>query len=54
MDDVMVKYLKQMEFGELQIFGEMGVLPVFSGEMGGAEYITLKEAMVKEQLVLQK
>lgn len=50
MDDVMVEYIKQMEFGELQIFGEMGVLPVFSGEMGGIEYITLKEAMGKELL----
>jgi hypothetical protein len=50
MDDVMVEYLKQMEFGELQIFGEMAVLPVFNGEMGAVEYITLQEAMIKEQL----
>jgi hypothetical protein len=48
MDDVMIEYIKQLEFGELQLFGKMGVVPVFSDTVEGVKYITLKEAMGKE------
>ncbi len=45
MDEIMVDYLKSLEFGALQKFGEMTVFPVFSHTAGNIEYITLKEAM---------
>lgn len=41
----MINYLNSLKFGELQKFGEMGVLPVFSSAIENIEYITLKEAM---------
>ncbi len=50
MNDIMTEYFKGMEFGELQHFGEMAVLPVFTGNEGTVEYLTLKEAMNRELL----
>ena len=50
MDDLMVKYFNGMEFGKSQQFGVMGVLPVFNGNPGYEEYLTLKEAMVQDLL----
>ncbi len=38
-------YLLKLEFGEPQIFGNMGVIPLFSSVSGGPRYITMKEAM---------
>ncbi len=50
MNDIMTEYFKGMEFGELQQFGEMAVFPVFTGNEGTVEYLTLKEAMNRELL----
>ena len=43
-------YLEGMDFGELQQFDEMAVLPVFTNNEGVIEYITLKEA-IGEKLI---
>jgi hypothetical protein len=50
MDDVMVKYFSGIEFGELQQFGVMGVIPVYNKNPRKEEYLTLKEAMVQDLL----
>ena len=54
MDDLMVKYVKGLEFGELQQFGMMGVIPVFNKNSGYGEYLTLKEAMVQDLLKISE
>ena len=54
MDDLMVKYVKGLEFGELQQFGMMGVLPVFNKNSGYEEYLTLKEAMAQDLLKISE
>jgi hypothetical protein len=46
----MAEYFKGMEFGELQQFDEMAVLPVFTSNIGSIEYLTLKEA-IGEKLI---
>ncbi len=46
----MVEYIKSIEFGELQQFGEMAVFPVFAAHDGNLEYHTLKEAMNRNLL----
>jgi hypothetical protein len=48
MDDAIAGYFGGMEFGELQKFGVMGVIPVFTKNAGNIEYLTLKEAMDKD------
>ena len=50
MDDMMVKYFDGMEFGKLQQFGVMGVIPVFNRNPGNQGYLTLKEAMKQDLL----
>ena len=45
MNVVMGDYFNGMEFGEVQQFDEMGVVPVFTSDEGSIEYLTLKEAM---------
>ncbi len=50
MDDMLVEYFNGIEFGKLQQFGVMGVLPVFTKKAGNIEYLTLKEAMDKDIL----
>jgi hypothetical protein len=50
MDDMMVKYFNGMEFGKLQQFGVMGIIPVFNRNPEHQEYLTLKEAMVQDLL----
>jgi hypothetical protein len=50
MDSMIAKYFSGMEFGELQQFGVMEVLPVYNKNSGRQGYLTLKEAMVKDLL----
>ena len=48
MDDMMAEYFSGMEFGKLQQFGVMGVLPVLKTNSEHQEYLTLKEAMIQD------
>ena len=45
MDEMMAKYLNGLEFGNLQQFGVMGVLPVFNKYPEHQGYLSLKDAM---------
>ncbi len=48
MDTIITNCLSQLEFGEVQTFKNMTILPVFLPQNGGPHYITLKEALDKE------
>ena len=48
MDDMMAEYFSGMEFGKLQQFGVMGILPVLNNNSEHQEYLTLKEAMIQD------
>ena len=50
MDDMMIKYFDGMEFGKLQQFGVMGIIPVFNKNPENQGYLTLKEAMKQNLL----
>jgi hypothetical protein len=50
MYEMMAKYLNGLEFGNLQQFGVMGVLPVFKKTPGHEGYLSLKEAMIQNLL----
>ena len=50
MDDMFVNYFDGLEFGELQQFGVMGILPVFKRKSGNNGYLSLKEAMIQDLL----
>ena len=45
MDAVVLDYLASLELGELRVFENMGVIPLFSPSRGGPLYLTLKEAL---------
>jgi hypothetical protein len=50
MDSTIKKYILGLELGELQHFGNMGVLPLLSSVDGSPDYLTLKEALEQRKL----
>jgi ARG and Rhodanese-Phosphatase-superfamily-associated Protein domain len=54
MDTEIAEYFGAMEFGALQQFGAMAVLPVLTDNTEKIEYITLKEAMNKDLLEISE
>jgi len=54
MDKDIKKYLSSFEYGELQHFKNMGVLPLLSDLNHEPEYLTLKEALEKQVLVVSE
>jgi hypothetical protein len=54
MDPIIKKYLKSYEFGELQNYKNMGVIPLFTSLNHSPEYLTLKEALEKGVLAVQE
>jgi len=46
------EYLSQVEFGDLQSFGGVGVLPVFRREYDALDHLTLKEALMEGVLII--
>lgn len=50
MDSTVKKYLSSLEFGKLQLFRNMGVLPLICTLDHSPEYMTLKEALEKQNL----
>ncbi len=47
-------YLLNIEFGELQSYKKMGVIPLKTSVSEGPEYITLKEALERNQLKVKE
>lgn len=54
MDKEIKKYLTSFEFGELQHFKNMGVIPLMSDLNHDPEYLTLKEALDKQVLIISE
>ncbi len=52
MDQIISDFLSKMEFGELKIFNNMDVIPLFSPIDGTFKYFTLKEALEKRLLTV--
>jgi hypothetical protein len=52
MDPIINSYLSKLEFGEMQTFENMAVLPCFTSVNGGPAYLTLKEALERRLLVV--
>lgn len=52
MDQVIKKYLSSFEFGELQHFENLGIIPLFTSLNSSPEYLTLKEALEKRVLTI--
>ncbi|MGB6867361.1 MAG: DUF6569 family protein, partial [Candidatus Aminicenantaceae bacterium] len=52
MDTTIKKYLTSFEFGELQHFKNMGVIPLLTSLDDSPEYLTLKEALAKQVLTI--
>jgi hypothetical protein len=48
MEDLMAEYFSGMEFGKLQQYGVMGILPVLNNKSEHQEYLTLKKAMIQD------
>ncbi len=54
MDATIKKYMASFEFGELQHFKNMGVLPLLTSLDDSPEYLTLKEALDKQVLTIRE
>ncbi len=52
MDKEIKKYLRSFEFGELHHFKNMGVFPLFTSLDDSPEYLTLREALDQQLLVI--
>ena len=48
METLIADYLSKLEFGELQSFKNMGVIPLLTSINGSPKYLTLKEALEKK------
>lgn len=51
MDEVMEEYISKLDLGEVKEFGDMSVIPIFT-PIKGPEYLTLKEALEDNQLII--
>ena len=54
MDSEIKNYLLNIELGELQSYKKMGVIPLKTSVSQGPEYITLKEALERNQLKVKE
>lgn len=52
MESIISGYLSKLEFGELQVFNNMAVIPLFTSINGSPKYLTLKEALEKNLLTI--
>jgi len=50
MDTVIAKYLSSFEFGEIQQYKNLGIIPLLTSLDGSPEYLTLKEALEQKKL----
>lgn len=54
MDKTINEFLKNLKFGECQVFKNMAVIPLFSGTGKSPDYLTMKEAMDKNYLTIKE
>ncbi len=54
METLIADYLSKLEFGELQSFKNMGVIPLLTSVNGSPKYLTLKEALEKKLLKVKE
>ena len=54
METLIADYLSKLEFGELQSFQNMGVIPLLTSINGSPKYLTLKEALEKKLLKVKE
>lgn len=54
MDKEIKKYLSSLEFESLQHFKNMGVIPIVTSLNHDPEYLTLKEALDKQVLIISE
>ncbi len=54
MDTIVAQYLSKLEFGELQQFKKLAVVPLFTSIDHSPEYLTLKEALEKKILIVKE
>jgi len=52
MNPILTSYASALRLGEAQAYKNMGIFPVFTSVEGGPEYLTLKEALDGEQIVI--
>src|SRR4030042_5366578 len=52
MDLIINNFLSELEPGELKVFKNMGIIPLFSSIDGSPQYLTLKEALEKRLLTI--
>jgi hypothetical protein len=52
MDLIISNFLSKLEFGELKVFNNIGVIPLYTSIDGGPNYLTLKEALEKRVLTI--
>ena len=52
MEPIVTNFLFQLEFGELQTFNNMAVMPLFTSVNDSPKYLTLKEALERGLLVI--
>jgi hypothetical protein len=52
MDPIISNTLSKLEFGEMQVFNNMAVIPLFTSVDDSPEYFTLKEALERRLLVV--
>ncbi|OQY54527.1 MAG: hypothetical protein DRR08_31005 [Candidatus Parabeggiatoa sp. nov. 2] len=50
MDPIINKYLESLELGELKVFKNMAIVPLFAPADEGPEYLTMQEALDKQLL----
>ncbi len=53
MDTLIKNYLLNIELGKLQNYKNMGIIPLSTSVNHDPEYITLKEALEKNQLTVK-
>ena len=54
MNKTITDYLTAVEFGEVQQFKNMAVIPLFSKTNGGLNYLAMKEALDKSLLTVKE
>jgi len=52
MDPIISHYLSSLEFGEVKVFQNMGVIPLYTSVNHGPQYLTLQEALEKRLLTI--
>ena len=52
MEQIVSNYLLELKFGELQVFNNMGIFPLFTSINHAPQYLTLKEALEKRLLTI--